>query len=161
MKKLRVSIALAALLSLLVAGCGKTTDQVRKERTLNAEVTILQKDVETSISRFPALAAKLDAALQTYNELEKKYAKKMKDYGTDDLTLAGQMLQNAQKEAESILKGLTAYDQKAPHDRAVAVLSRDKESLMKISEEIAATVKAINRAAANHEEIKNSLTKKP
>jgi hypothetical protein len=160
MKYMRVSTALVSVLALFIAGCGKSQEQQKMEIALNAEVMTLQKDVESNISSFTELMAKLEATRQMHKRLEKQYAKKMKKHNADDITAASQLLESVERDAKATLKDLTVYDKQTAHDQAMIGLNRDKESLMKIKERIAEAVGSANEAIANHEQMKNSLTKK-
>ena len=155
-----VPLLMVLALALIVAGCGKTSEQRKMEQELNAEVTALRSDVESNVAGFTELQTKLDATLQMHKQLVKRYAKKMKGHTADDIPVAKQGLDAAKNEAQTVLMALKNYDEKMEHDQAMARLKHDKESLVKIMDVVAEAANTANAVIANHEKVKSSLMPK-
>jgi hypothetical protein len=155
-----VSLLLVAALALMVAGCGKTSEQRKMEHDLNAEVTALRGEVESNLAIFTELQTTLDETLKMHKQLLKKYAKKMKGHTADDIGVVKQSLDTAKNEANTVLMALKAYDEKMDHDQAMARLNQDKESLAKIMGVVTGAANAANTVIANHEKVKSGLTAK-
>jgi hypothetical protein len=130
------------------------------EADLNSEVNTLKKDVESSLAGFGELRNKLDATEQMHNELQKKYAKKMKNQSADDITTAGRMLDTAKEEAEVTLTNLSSYNEQLPHDQAMKRLNQNKAALVKTKDRVTEAMQSATAAISNHEQMKNKLTKK-
>ena len=155
-----VSLVIMTSLVLITTGCGKTTEQTKMERDLNAKVIVLQNDVTSNLAGFTDLQAKLDATLKTHKDLVKKYGKKMKGHTADDIAAAKQGLDGAKSEAETAFKALTTYDAKMDHEQAMKKLNQNRESLIKIKDVVAGAVSASNAAIADHENLKSKLMAK-
>jgi hypothetical protein len=160
MNYLRASTLLVSFLALLFAGCGKSQEQKKMEADLNSEVNALKKEVESSLSGFDELRNKLGATLQMHNELQKKYAKKMKNHSADDITTAGRMLETAKEAADVALANLSSYKEQLPHDQAMKALNQNKEALVRAKDRVAEAIQSATAALSNHEQMKNTLTKK-
>jgi len=160
MKYLRASTLLLPLLALLFAGCGKSQEQKKMEADLNSEVNALKTDVESSLSGFGELRNKLDATRQMHDELQKKYARQMKNHSADDITAAGRVLETAKEEAAVALTNLSSYKEQLPHDQAMKGLNQNKEALVKTKDRVTEAMKSATAAISNHEQMKNKLTKK-
>jgi len=148
------------VLALIVAGCGKSKEQINSESELDEEVATLQKDLESNISGISELQAQLDKTLKSHDELKKKFAKLTKNHNANDIADARQGLEAAKHDAEAAIAGLVAYDKEAKHDEVMQTLNKNKESLTSAKEKMMGAINAANLAIGNHEIFKEQLTKR-
>lgn len=85
MKQMLVALSLVMLVSILLAGCGKSEEMKKMEAALNKEVMEKHDEIMKSVSRLDQLTAQIGIATTKHDELIKKYPKLTEGHTASDL----------------------------------------------------------------------------
>ena len=157
MKNVAVLLGIAGL---LLAGCGKTSEQKHLEGELWAKVKALHDEAMTQIMEFGDLEQKIDEAIALHDDLAKRYPRQMKDHTADDLQAARAGLEEVREKMDNWMKGFKPYDESLPHADAIASLEASQKWLAGATAEIGSAVTRAKEVLEEHRVAAEEITKK-
>ena len=157
---MRSLLVLTAAIAIVLSGCGKSADQQKLETDLNAAITKAHDEQMASMKVLDSLSTAIDAATTQHNELGAKYAKLVTGHTADDLTAALEKINAAKKGMSEWMKAYRPYDEKAPHEQAMAKLNKDMQDLMAVKTQIDEAMKTASAAITDHTKFADELMAK-
>jgi prefoldin subunit 5 len=146
MKQALAAVFTLALVALLVAGCGKSADQLKMEGDLSKEITTLHDGLMAKMPQFKELLAKIPELTAQGEQLMKKYPKQAEALKTDGLKSASEMLVKAKSSMEAWMKTFKPYDVEMKHDDVMKALTTQKDDLTKMKVEFETSLNSANAA---------------
>ena len=138
--------SILAFLLLIIAGCGKPSEQRTMEQQLNAEVLTMHEKQMQQLTEIRDLVGGIDIELSTHDRLAATHPKEYAGRTPDDLIKAKNMLLGAKASMERWMAEYKMYDPQMKHEDAMAKLSRDKEDLSKVQAAVDSAIAAAHSA---------------
>jgi hypothetical protein len=157
MKHLAFAALAVLLLAGLLAGCGKSGDQLKLEADLNAEVLKLHDAGMAAMKEATATMGGIETTLGKHDSLVKAFPKQTAGHPADDLTAATEKLKAARAAMDTWMKSYRPYDKDVKHDAVMAQMTKEKEALTKINADIQAAVTAGKAAIGAHQKAADDL----
>jgi hypothetical protein len=132
MKQALAAVMMLALVALVVAGCGKSADQLKMEGDLSKEITALHDGLMGKMPQIKDLLAKIPELSAQGEQLAKKYPKQAEALKSDGLKSASELLVKAKSSMEAWMKGFKPYDVEMKHDDVMKALTTQKDDLTKM-----------------------------
>lgn len=160
MKPIRLLPVILLVLGLILAGCGKSADQIKMEGDLNKEITTLHDGAMAKMKQVTELTSKVGEVMAQHEHLVKEYPKQAAGHASDDLKAALEQLTKAKTGMEVWMKAYKPYDPEAKHEDAMKALTKDKEELTKMQGDIDGAIAAATTAVESHTKVANELMAK-
>jgi O-methyltransferase involved in polyketide biosynthesis len=135
MKQALAAVITLALVALVVAGCGKSADQLKMEGDLSKQITALHDGLMAKMPQVKELLAKIPELSAQGEMLANKYPKQAEGLKTDGLKSASEMLVKAKSSMETWMKTFKPYDVSMKHDDVMKALTTQKDDLTKMKAE--------------------------
>ncbi len=133
MKRLSAMVIFALFCSLLLASCGKTSEQKQMESDLNKRVMQLHDSGMAKMRQAQGLDAQLDSAKALHDSLAAKFPKDAAGHSGDDIAQAKGKIESAQAAMHAWMSTHKPYDPEAKHDEVMAKLNADVQELTNVS----------------------------
>jgi len=157
MKHLGVVLAIAGL---VLAGCGKTSEQKQVEEELWTKVKTLHDETMSQIMEFGGLEQQIDEAVARHEDLAKRYPRQMKDHNADNLQAARAELEALREKMDIWMKDFKPYDEALAHADAIASLGESQKWLMSAKAEISSAVTRAKAVLEEHQAAAEVVMKK-
>jgi hypothetical protein len=161
MKRLSAMVFFALFCSLLLASCGKTSEQKQMESDLNKQVMQLHDSGMAKMRQAQALDAQLDSAMALHDSLAAKFPKDAAGHSSDDIAQAKGKLESAQAAMHTWMSAHKPYDPEAKHDEVVAQLNADVQELTNLSTQFDTAITDATGTVENHRKFAAELQAKP
>jgi hypothetical protein len=160
MKQALAAVFTLALVALVVAGCGKSPDQLKMEGDLSKEITALHDGLMAKMPQVKELLTKIPELTTQGEQLMKKYPKQAEALKTDGLKSASEMLVKAKSSMEAWMKTFKPYDAEMNHDDVMKALTAQKDGLTKMKVEFETSLNSANAAVDTYTKTIEGLTAK-
>jgi predicted small lipoprotein YifL len=165
MKNMMLALFLVLMVTVLLAGCGKSDELKKLEATLNTEVMQKHNDLMKSMANLDELTAQIDTVMAKHNELVAKYPKQTATHKAGDLMTARDRIAAAKTTMETWMKGFKPYNMAAKHEEVMAGLKKNNDELVAVQEQFTGVMTFAKDAIAGHtkvaEELMAKMTKTP
>jgi len=145
------------ILVLLSDGCGKTAEQKSEEERLNADVVRLHEHQMEEMAEIQDRINGIDVELAHNDHLALQHPKEIGERSADDLITARKMLLATKGAMTAWMKGYRPYSPSMQHDTAMASMTSDISSLLRIQASIDAARNAANMALDTHRKLADRL----
>jgi len=145
---------------LLIAGCGKSADQIKMEGDLSKEITVLHDGAMAKITQANDLSTRIGEVMAQHDNLVKKYPKEAAGHSSDDLKAAMEQIVKAKSSMDAWMKGYKPYDPAVKHAEAMKALTTHKTDLTKMKADIEGAITAATTAVESHTKVASELMAK-
>ena len=161
MKRLSAMVIFALFCSLLLASCGKTSEQKQMESDLNKRVMQLHDSGMAKMRQAQALDAQLDSAKALHDSLAAKFPKNAAGHSGDDIAQAKGKIESAQAAMHAWMSTHKPYDPEAKHDEVMAKLNADVQELTNQATQFDKAITDATGTVEDHRKFASELLAKP
>jgi hypothetical protein len=161
MKQLSAMVIFALFCSLLLASCGKTSEQKQMESDLNKRVMQLHDSGMAKMRQAQGLDAQLDSAKALHDSLAAKFPKDAAGHSGDDIAQAKGKIESAQAAMHAWMSTHKPYDPEAKHEEVMAKLNADVQELTSVTTQLDTAIADATGTVENHRKFAAELLAKP
>jgi len=160
MNRTLATLSVLVLAALMLAGCGKSADQLKMEGDLSKQITALHDGLMAKMPQVKELLAKIPELTAQGEELMKKYPKAAELLKTDGLKAASEQLVKTQSSMEAWMKTFKPYDVNLKHDEVMKALTTQKDELTKMKGDFETAVGGATTAVETYQKTIADVTAK-
>jgi hypothetical protein len=149
----RTWTTLFTLLALSLGGCGKSESDLKIEAEMNEQIDRLHDEGMLLVKSFTDLEREIGAAQSIHDSLARVHPGLFSVEAGDKLAAAEHQLDSARLAMKTWMREHKRYDSALPHREAVDLLTREKEGLLSITNEMKAASAAANNALATYRQV--------
>ena len=151
MKQMLLALSLVVLVTLVVAGCGKSAEMKKLEAAINTEVMDKHEAVMKLVPELDSLTALITTVTAKHDSLVKMYPTQTDGQTAADLVAAQEKIAAAKAAMDVWMRGFKPYDADAKHEGVLAGLNTQKDELVAIMKQFAEARLAASDAIAAHQ----------
>ena len=150
-------VALAAVLALLLGGCGKSAQDRKAEADLNDQIMKGHEVQMAKADRADSLGGELEARIAANDSLVRAFPKETAGRTSGALTAARDHLQGSRHAMDSWMESHTPYNEGIKHDQAMAQLQSDLNALQQVGEQMETAIADATRVIGEQKQFEQEL----